>query len=116
MPTTRPCGRQPMGLLDSRRHKSGIFMARTRRPLIAGNWKMNGLRADALALASGVADGMKQAGWKDREVLVCPPATLVLAVAEMVKGSGVLVGGQNCHARPSGAHTGEIAAEMLRDC
>jgi triosephosphate isomerase len=91
-------------------------MARTRRPLIAGNWKMNGLRADGLALAKAVADGVRQAGWRDREVLVCPPATLVLAVAEAVKGSGVLVGGQNCHAKPSGAHTGEIAAEMLRDC
>ncbi|HEY4893743.1 MAG TPA: triose-phosphate isomerase, partial [Reyranella sp.] len=91
-------------------------MARTRRPLIAGNWKMNGLRADALALARGVAAGVQQAGWRDREVLVCPPATLVLAVAEAVKASGVLVGGQNCHAKPSGAHTGEIAAEMLRDC
>jgi triosephosphate isomerase len=91
-------------------------MARVRRPLIAGNWKMNGLRADALALAKGVADGVKQAGWTDREVLVCPPATFILAVAEAVKASGVLVGGQNCHAKPSGAHTGEIAAEMLRDC
>src|SRR4030081_1161783 len=91
-------------------------MARTRKPLIAGNWKMNGLRADALALAKGVADGVQQAGWRDREVLVCPPATLILAVAEAVKASGLLVGGQNCHAKPSGAHTGEIAAEMLRDC
>jgi len=91
-------------------------MARTRRPLIAGNWKMNGLRADGLALAKGVADGVKQAGWNDRDVLVCPPATLVLAVADAVKGSGVQVGGENCHAKPSGAHTGEVAAEMLRDC
>ncbi|SJZ48041.1 triosephosphate isomerase [Enhydrobacter aerosaccus] len=91
-------------------------MARTRRPLIAGNWKMNGLKADALALASGIADGVRQTGWTDREVLICPPATLVMAVAEAVKGSGVLVGGQNCHAKPSGAHTGDIAAEMLRDC
>ncbi len=91
-------------------------MARTRRPLIAGNWKMNGLKADALALAKGVAEGVKQARWTDREVLVCPPATLVMAVAEAVKGSGVLVGGQDCHAKPSGAHTGDIAAEMLRDC
>jgi len=56
-------------------------MARTRRPLIAGNWKMNGLKADAMALARGVADGVKQAGWTDREVLVCPPATLVLTIA-----------------------------------
>lgn len=91
-------------------------MARTRRPLIAGNWKMNGLRDDGLALAKGVADGVKQAGWSDRDVLVCPPATLVMAVADAVKGSGVLVGGENCHAKANGAHTGEIAAEMLRDC
>jgi len=90
-------------------------MARSRRPLIAGNWKMNGLRADALALAKGVADGVKSAGWSDREVLVCPPATLLMAVAEVVKGSGVLVGGQNCHASPSGAHTGDLSAEMLKD-
>ena len=51
-------------------------------PLIAGNWKMNGLKADAMALARGVADGVKQAGWTDREVLVCPPATLVLTIAD----------------------------------
>jgi triosephosphate isomerase len=90
-------------------------MARTRRPLIAGNWKMNGLKADALALARAVADGVKQAGWMDREVLICPPATLVAEVAAAAKGSGVLVGGQNCHAKPSGAHTGDISAEMLKD-
>jgi triosephosphate isomerase len=90
-------------------------MARTRRPLIAGNWKMNGLKADALALAKGVADGVKQAGWTDREVLVCPPATLVAAIADATRGSGLLVGGQDCHAKASGAHTGETSAEMLRD-
>jgi triosephosphate isomerase (TIM) len=90
-------------------------MARTRRPLIAGNWKMNGLKADALTLAKGVADGVRQAKWADREVLLCPPATLIMAVADAVKGSGVLVGGQNCHAKASGAHTGDVAAEMLRD-
>lgn len=91
-------------------------MARTRRPLIAGNWKMNGLRSDGLALAEGVAAGVRQSGWTDRDVLICPPATLVLAVAEAVQGSGVLVGGQNCHAKASGAHTGDVSAEMLRDC
>jgi triosephosphate isomerase len=90
-------------------------MARMRRPLIAGNWKMNGLKADALALAKGVADGVRQAKWTDREVLVCPPATLIMAVADAVKGSGVLVGGQDCHAKASGPHTGDVAAEMLRD-
>ena len=90
-------------------------MARTRRPLIAGNWKMNGLKADALALAKGVAIGVKEAGWSDREVLVCPPATLVAAVADAAKGSGLMVGGQNCHAKASGAHTGDVSAEMLKD-
>jgi len=90
-------------------------MARARRPLIAGNWKMNGLKADALALAKGVAEGVKQGGWTDREVLICPPATLVMAVAESVRGSGVLVGGEDCHTKASGAHTGDISAEMLCD-
>ena len=90
-------------------------MARTRRPLIAGNWKMNGLRADALALAGEVAVGMRQGAWADRELLICPPATLLAAVAEAVKGSGVFVGGQDCHAKAGGAHTGDLAAEMLRD-
>ncbi len=90
-------------------------MARTRIPLIAGNWKMNGLKADALSLARVVAAGVKQEAWKDREVLVCPPATLVMAVAEAVKGSGLLVGGEDCHAKASGAHTGDISAEMLKD-
>src|ERR1700736_1974709 len=93
----------------------GISMARTRIPLIAGNWKMNGLKADALALAKGVADGVKQGGWKDREVLVCPPSTLIMAVAEATRGSGLLVGGQDCHAKQSGACTGEVSAEMLKD-
>src|SRR6201985_1928715 len=90
-------------------------MSSTRLPLIAGNWKMNGLKADALALAQAVAAGVKQGAWKDREVLVCPPATLVMAVADAVKGSGLLVGGEDCHAKPSGAHTGDVSAEMLKD-
>jgi triosephosphate isomerase len=90
-------------------------MARSRRPLIAGNWKMNGLEANGLTLARAVAAGAKQAGWTDREMLVCPPATLIMAVAAILKDSGVFVGGQNCHAKPSGAHTGDVSAEMLRD-
>jgi triosephosphate isomerase len=90
-------------------------MARTRIPLIAGNWKMNGLKADALALAQAVAAGVKQSAWKDREVLVCPPATLIMAVAAAVKGSGLLVGGEDCHAEANGAHTGDVSAEMLKD-
>lgn len=90
-------------------------MARARRPLIAGNWKMNGLRADGMALGRAVAAAVKSAGWTDRDILVCPPATLLAAIAGTVDGSGVAVGGQDCHASAKGAHTGDISAEMLRD-
>jgi len=85
-----------------------------RRPLIAGNWKMNGLTADGLALAQAVAQEAK-ASMSACEWLVCPPATLVGAVARTLTGSAVAVGGQDCHAKASGAHTGDIAAAMLRD-
>jgi triosephosphate isomerase len=90
-------------------------MARTRLPLIAGNWKMNGLTADSLVLAKAVAAGVKQGGWTDREVLICPPVTLLMAIAVAVEGSGLLVGGQDCHVKASGACTGEVSAEMLKD-
>jgi triosephosphate isomerase len=86
------------------------------RPLIAGNWKMHGLRADGLALARAVAEG---AGGPGAELLVCPPATLLAAVAEALAGGpgagAVAVGGQDCHAAARGAHTGDISAAMLRD-
>ncbi|MBF0094218.1 MAG: triose-phosphate isomerase [Alphaproteobacteria bacterium] len=86
-----------------------------RRPLIAGNWKMNGLRADGLALAGELAKRMKAKGKAPFEMLVCPPATLIREVAQTVAGSGVLVGGEDCHAKASGAHTGDISAAMLAD-
>ncbi|OAN52890.1 triose-phosphate isomerase [Paramagnetospirillum marisnigri] len=85
-----------------------------RRTLIAGNWKMNGQKADGLALAKGVAE--KLAGAKPNcDLLVCPPTTLVGLVAEAVKGSGLHVGGQDCHAKVSGAHTGDSSAAALAD-
>jgi triosephosphate isomerase len=82
------------------------------RPLIAGNWKMNGRRADGLALAKGIAEG---AGGLKAELLLCPPATLLGLVGEAIKGSSVALGGQDCHEAPSGAHTGDIGAPMLAD-
>jgi triosephosphate isomerase len=85
-----------------------------RRRLIAGNWKMNGLRADGLALARGLAERAAAAP-PAAELLVCPPATLIAPVAEAVRGGPVALGGQDCHPEPSGAHTGDIAAEMLAD-
>ncbi|MFN4281929.1 MAG: triose-phosphate isomerase [Alphaproteobacteria bacterium] len=86
-----------------------------RRPLIAGNWKMNGLKADSLALAQAVAQEIGKPGAVGCELLVCPPATLLMAVAHALGGSAVAAGGQDCHAKASGAHTGDIAAAMLRD-
>jgi triosephosphate isomerase len=83
----------------------------TRRKLAAGNWKMNGLTASLPELSAIVA-GAAGAG---AEVAVCPPATLLAAAAEVARGSAVLIGGQDCAVAASGAHTGDIAAEMIAD-
>ena len=82
------------------------------RQLIAGNWKMNGLHQDGLALAQAVRNG---ADALPCDILLCPPATLLAAIAQSLAGSPVMTGGQDCHARPGGAHTGDISAAMLRD-
>jgi len=84
------------------------------RQLIAGNWKMNGLKADGLGLARDIA-ARARAGTPASDLLVCPPATLIAAVGEVIAGSGVALGGQNCHAAEKGAHTGDVSAEMLKD-
>ena len=80
-------------------------------PLVAGNWKMNGLGASEGELTKIVngAAGIKA------DLMVCPPATLIADFAAAARGSAVAIGGQDCHADPSGAHTGDIAAEMLKD-
>jgi triosephosphate isomerase len=85
-----------------------------RRKLIAGNWKMNGLRNDAVALASSLA-GLARGGAPRCELLVCPPATAIAPVAGVLAGSGIALGGQDCHAADKGAFTGDISAEMLKD-
>jgi triosephosphate isomerase len=90
-------------------------MASGIRPLVAGNWKMNGLSA-ALAEARAVRDRLGQAGFAAGvDAMICPPATLVATLAREAAGSRLLVGGQDCHATASGAHTGDISAEMLKD-
>lgn len=88
-------------------------MARGRK-LIAGNWKMNGLRADGVALAEEVA-ARAMAGPPRCDLLVCPPATIIAAVGKAVAGSPVALGGQNCHSAEKGACTGDVSAEMLKD-
>lgn len=81
------------------------------RKLIAGNWKMNGNLA-SLAEADRLVGLPEVAG---PEILICPPATLIAEMAARFRGTPLLVGGQDCHAKASGAHTGDISAEMLKD-
>ncbi|MCL5778715.1 triose-phosphate isomerase [Limibaculum sp. FT325] len=78
--------------------------------IAAGNWKMNGLAGSVSeldALIAGAAGGA--------EVVICPPATLIAAFAARARDSRVAIGGQDCHAAASGAHTGDLSAEMLAD-
>ena len=84
------------------------------RPLIAGNWKMNGLRSSMAEFEAMLAGASKVAAKTD--LLVCPPATLIAAfAAKLASSKGLMIGGQDCHPKPSGAHTGDISAEMLAD-
>jgi triosephosphate isomerase len=83
------------------------------RPLIAGNWKMNGLRgsrAELLKIIGGTRE-LKPT----TDLLVCPPATLIAGFAALARGTRVAIGAQDCHAEPAGAFTGDLSAEMLKD-
>jgi triosephosphate isomerase len=82
------------------------------RQLLAGNWKMNGLRA-ALAEIRALGRGLPDDPGVD--VLVCPPATLIAEAVRAAEGTRIAIGGQDCHAKAAGASTGDISAEMLRD-
>ncbi len=84
-----------------------------KRALIAGNWKMNGLRQDGVALAAALAGRAQQTVKAD--ILICPPATLLVPCADALADSAVALGAQDCHARPNGAFTGDISARMLKD-
>jgi triosephosphate isomerase (TIM) len=87
-----------------------------RRPLVAGNWKMNGLLASVGELEKIIAGARSLAQSSAKvDVMVCPPATLIASFANAARGTSVAIGGQDCHPLPSGAHTGDISAEMLRD-
>ncbi len=83
------------------------------RPLIAGNWKMNGLKVAAVEFKAMI-EGAKVV-CERLDLLVCPPATLLMGLAHAAKDSPVLVGAQDCHAKASGAHTGDISAEIVAD-
>jgi len=84
--------------------------------LVAGNWKMNGLRQDGATLAHELKERAGAAGGAlGCDLLVCPPATLISEVGGILAGSAIALGGQDCHAAPKGAYTGDISAEMLAD-
>ncbi|MDC0657116.1 triose-phosphate isomerase [Leisingera sp. SS27] len=82
-----------------------------RRKLAAGNWKMNGTGASLAELAALAESHARPAA----DILICPPATLLSRAADTAKGSAVAIGGQDCHANTSGAHTGDLSAAMLKD-
>ena len=86
----------------------------TRRPLIAGNWKMNG-RSVSVDELDRILEGFGPELSSKIDLLVCPPFTLIEEFAATAKGSKVMIGGQDCHPEASGAHTGDISAEMLAD-
>jgi triosephosphate isomerase len=81
--------------------------------MVAGNWKMNGNRAEAEALVQALVQGVD--GVKQSEVLVCPPFILIPLVANLLKGGKIACGGQNLNVHANGAHTGEVSGAMLRD-
>jgi triosephosphate isomerase (TIM) len=95
-------------------HLREIVMTDTIRPLIAGNWKMNGLKSSMAEFAAMCHGAPQLAGKAD--LLVCPPATLIAALADKARvGKNLAVGAQDCHPKVSGAHTGDLSAEMLAD-
>ena len=83
------------------------------RPLIAGNWKMNGLKS-ALGEFEAMIAGAGPLSDK-ADLLICPPATLIAGFADKARGTKLAVGAQDCHPKASGAHTGDLSAEMLAD-
>jgi triosephosphate isomerase len=84
------------------------------RPLVAGNWKMNGTSA-SLGELREIGHGFMHGLDADTEALICVPATLLTRAADILASTPVRVGGEDCHAKASGAHTGDISAEMLKD-
>jgi triosephosphate isomerase len=88
-------------------------MANEPRPLVAGNWKMNGLAASVAELEAIIAGAASRPPAAD--LMICPPATLIASFAKAAAGSTIAIGAQDCHAEASGAFTGDLSAEMLKD-
>lgn len=90
-------------------------MTQKRKTLIAGNWKMNGDLSFTQILASEVAQGSKEFQAQNAEMLICPPFPLLAAAKEALGDSNVFLGAQDCHMNVSGAHTGDVSAQLLKD-
>jgi triosephosphate isomerase len=88
-------------------------MAHQPRPLVAGNWKMHGIAASVAELEAIIAGAASRPPSAD--LMICPPATLIASFAKVAAGSTVAIGAQDCHAEVSGAFTGDLSAEMLKD-
>jgi triosephosphate isomerase (TIM) len=84
------------------------------KPLVAGNWKMNGV-ADSLTELRQIANGFMSGLDADCDALICVPATLLSRAAQTVENSPVKAGGQDCHVKDAGAHTGDVSSAMLKD-
>ena len=84
------------------------------RPLIAGNWKMNGIAASLRELAE-ISEKFSSIAGKKADALICVPATLISRAAVTTAESVVMLGGQDCHQKESGAHTGDVSADMIKD-
>jgi len=85
------------------------------RPIVAANWKMNGLRRDGRDLVQGLARLKQSGGDLACDIIVCPPATLLFELRDVLHGAAIALGGQDAHDQEKGAHTGDISAEMLVD-
>ena len=86
-----------------------------RRKLIAGNWKMNGLRAGAIDLVDRLIDMCAEETDLEADILVCPPFTLLDRIGQQLAGGRVMLGAQDCHVERSGAYTGDVSAAMAKD-
>ncbi|GAA0602208.1 triose-phosphate isomerase [Paenochrobactrum glaciei] len=84
------------------------------RPLVAGNWKMNGT-GESLTELRAIAAGLSSDYGRKLDAVICVPATLLSRAAETLEGESVGLGGEDCHMAQSGAHTGDVSALMLKD-
>ena len=85
------------------------------QPMIAGNWKMNGRRRQAAALGRDLARRATGSTARHCAIVICPPAPLLLTVADAIAGAPIALGAQDCHGASDGAHTGDVSAAMLAD-